>query len=518
MRSQKFSDNGNRSWLVDESVGEYTCGMADQLILAIDAGTTGNRVLAFSNDQMIVADAYYEFPRTTPKPGWVEQDPDDIWSTTAQALKDVLHAVESENVRAIGITNQRETTILWDRATGAPVGNALVWQDRRTTDACAALAEHSADVKNRTGLFIDPYFSATKIAWLLDHHKDLRSRAENGEIAFGTVDSWLIWKLTGGRQHVTDPSNASRTLCYNIRTGEYDDTLLSLFNVPRAVLPEVRASDGDFGSTDAAITGCEIPICGVLGDQHAALFGQLGWEAGVVKNTYGTGLFMMASTGSSIPDSGQLINTVAWQLGDEVTYAIEGSVFIGGACVQWLRDGLEIVDTAAETEALAESLRDNDDVYFVPALAGMGAPYWDPTARGAIVGLTQGTTRAHLARAALEAIAFQTADLVNELQQATATAGFDRMRVDGGATANNFLMQFQADVTGLTIERPVITESTAFGAAALAGLSSGLWSREALVAGRRIDREFRPALGEAERQAAQARWASAVERALGWAR
>lgn len=490
----------------------------DGLILAIDAGTTGNRVLAFGRDLGIVADSYYEFPRSMPQPGWVEQDPMEIWRTTKAALDDVLGETSGKNIRAIGITNQRETTILWDGTTGEPVGNAIVWQDRRTAKICEDLADMTTEVKSRTGLFIDPYFSATKIAWMLDNTKGLRERAEHGKIKFGTVDTWLIWQLTGGRKHVTDASNASRTLCYNIRDQAYDDDLLTLFRVPRQVMPEVLPSDSLFGTTDPAIAGKEIPIHGVLGDQQAALFGQMGWEPGVVKSTYGTGLFMMAATGSELPDSGNLINTVAWQLDNEMTYAIEGSVFIGGACIQWLRDGLGLIETAAETEDMAESLDDNGDVYFVPALAGMGAPYWDPTARGAIIGLTQGTTRAHLARAALEAIAFQTADLIAEMERVAPSLAVDRLRVDGGAVHNNFLMQFQADIAGLTIERPVMTESTAFGAAAIAGIASGFWSRDELVAGRKIDRVFEPRLTSEAGVQARQRWGEAVERALSWAR
>ncbi len=487
-----------------------------KVILAIDSGTTGNRVLAFSHDLDIVAESYYEFPKTHPKPGWVEQDAEQIWQTLRQALLDVSAKVGVENIVAIGITNQRETTIVWDRESGKPAANAIVWQDRRTADMCAQLADATAAVKTKTGLFIDPYFSATKIKWMLDHVDGLRARAEAGSLAFGTVDSWLIWKLTGGRLHATDPSNASRTLCFNIRTMEYDDELLALFGVPRALVPEVRPSNGSFGVTEANLLGRETPIAGVLGDQQSALFGQGGWEHGIVKNTYGTGLFLMASTGEAIPDSGNLINTIGWQLDDEVTYAIEGSVFVGGACLQWLRDQLGLLASAADSQPMAESLDSNDGVYFVPALAGLGAPYWDPDARGMIIGLTQGTTPSHIARAALEGIAYQSRDMIEEMQQVAGSLEFTRMRVDGGVAKNDFLMQFQADISGLEIERPVIIESTAVGAAAIAGMATGFWTRDELQQLRKTDRIFTPAMAPAQRDAHCRRWQDAVKRALKW--
>jgi glycerol kinase len=487
------------------------------IVLAIDAGTTGNRVIAFDESTRIVAQAYHEFPQVRPQPGWVEQDANTIWQTTKQALDTVLAEVGAENVACIGITNQRETTILWDRKTGEPVHNAIVWQCRRTTNFCAELkadAESAARVQAKTGLFLDPYFSATKIRWLLDHVEGLYGR----DLCFGTVDSWLLWKLTGGSCHATDASNASRTLLCNIHSGEWDDELLALFGVPKRILPRIVDSEGFVANTAASVTGRAIPITGILGDQQAAFFGQGGWQPGVVKQTYGTGLFMM--TLSSERPAGEcvgggLLETIAWQRGGKRTLAVEGSVFMGGACIQWLRDGLQIIEKASDTEALAQALDDNEGVYLVPALSGLGAPWWDPTARGLIIGCTQGTDRRHLARAALESLAYQTRDLVEAMHAAGAISP-DSMRVDGGACGNDFLMQFQADILGMRIERPTVLESTALGAAAIAGFAAGVWDEAAFLAARQIDRCFEPEMAEARRDALYSRWRDAATRSLGW--
>ncbi len=487
-----------------------------KVILAIDLGTTGNRVIAFSKEGEILARSYYEFPQIFPKPGWVEHNPMDIWQTTQKALHDVVAEIGVENVEAIGLTNQRETTILWDRKTGRPVYNAIVWQCRRTASLCDALRENEAWIKKRTGLFLDPYFSATKIKWILDNVAGVRAKAEAGELAFGTVDTWVLWNLTGGAVHATEPSNASRTLLFNIHSLQFDDELLQLFQIPRALLPEVRPSGANFGATTANLLGKAIPITGILGDQQAAFFAHGGWEPGVLKNTYGTGLFVVSSTGAAIPDSGKLVNTVAWQLNGETTYALEGSIFIGGAAIQWLRDGLKILTSAAESEALATSLSNNEGVYFVPALAGLGAPYWDPSARGTFLGLTRGTGRAHLARAALEALAYQTRDVVEEMAATTGSRAFKKLAVDGGASKNNFLMQFQADILNMPVERPQVVETTAFGAAGVAGLTSGFWTREEFLHARKVDRVFLPKMPAKEREHNYARWKEAIRRALKW--
>ena len=487
-------------------------------VLAIDAGTTGNRVIAFDDSARIVAQAYHEFPQVRPQPGWVEQDANTIWGTTRQALDSVLVQVGAENVACIGITNQRETTILWDRETGEPVHNAIVWQCRRTTDTCAALkadAESAKLVHTKTGLFLDPYFSATKIRWLLDHVEGLDGR----DLCFGTVDNWLLWKLTDGACHATDASNASRTLLCDIHRGEWDDELLALFGVPRNILPHIVDSEGHVADSAPSVTGRPIPITGILGDQQAAFFGQGGWQPGVVKNTYGTGLFMM-SLSAPRPDGqplgGGLLETVAWQRGGQRTLAVEGSVFIGGACIQWLRDGLQIIEKASETEALARDLEDNEGVYLVPALSGLGAPWWDPTARGLIIGCTQGTDRRHLARAALESLAYQTRDLLEAMREAGGVSPAT-MRVDGGACANDFLMQFQADILDVAIERPAVLESTALGAAAIAGFAAGVWNESAFLAAREVQCRFEPAMSADQRAALYSRWREAARRSLAWA-
>ncbi len=487
-----------------------------KVVLALDLGTTGNRVIAFSKSGEVIAKSYYEFPQIYPRPGWVEHDPFDILNTTIEALKDVLSSVGADNVVSIGITNQRETVVLWDKRTGKPVYNAIVWQCRRTREICDRLSSHSTLIKTKTGLPLDPYFSATKIQWIIENVSGIKSRIDKGDILFGTVDSWILWNLTGGRVHATEPSNASRTLCYNIHTLTFDDELLDLFGIPRGLLPEVRESGEHFGNTDKTITGREIPVTAILGDQQAALFAQGGWERGVVKNTYGTGLFLMTSTGTKIAESGNLINTIAWQVGGEANYAVEGSVFIGGSCIQWLREGLQIIKSSADSEKLAESLESNEGVYFVPALVGLGAPYWDPSARGMIIGITRGTRREHFARAALEAIAYQTRDVIEEME-GTAGIKFKNLRVDGGAAENDFLMQFQADILNTTIERPHLIETTAFGAAGLSGIISGFWDRNKFSEARKIERIFTPNWKDDKRSLHYSRWKNAVSRSMNWA-
>ena len=487
-----------------------------EFVLGIDQGTTGSTVLAFDARGRLRSRGYAELPQHFPKPGWVEHRGDEIWETTLRALRAALQPLGGarERIAAIGITNQRETTLFWDRATSRPSAPAIVWQDRRTAERCAALkrAGHERDVMRRTGLRLDPYFSATKAEWLLRHVAGLRARARHGAVAFGTVDSWLLWKLTRGRVHATDPTNASRTLLYDIRRHRWDPDLGDLFGVPEAVLPEVRASSGDFGET-RGVPGLMdgIPIRGVAGDQQAALFGQGCVEAGGMKNTYGTGCFLLLHTGKKrVASRTGLLTTVACGPRGEARYALEGSVFIAGAAVQWLRDGLGVIADADETEALARSVPDAGGTVLVPAFAGLGAPYWRPEARGIWCGLTRGTTRAHLARAALEAIAYQSRDLVDAMRR-EAGVSIRELRVDGGATRNDFLMQFQSDLLGVKLVRPGLVETTALGAALLAGMGIGLWNRAAdLEALRAKSRAFRPRMRRAERERRYARWKEAV--------
>lgn len=487
-----------------------------KVVLALDLGTTGNRAIAFDQKGKVITQSYYEFPQIFPKPGWVEHDPWAIWKTSLKALKDVLSKVSVKNIEAIGITNQRETAVLWEKKTGKPVYPAIVWQDRRTADLCQKLKSYEKDVQKKTGLSLDPYFSATKIQWILKHVPGVRRMADGGEIAFGTVDTWILWNLTGGRVHATDSSNASRTLCFNIRTLEYDEALLNLFQIPKNIFPQVNESASLFGVTDKKICGANIPITGILGDQQAALFAQGGWRSGVLKNTYGTGLFLMTSTGNALPDAGRLINTIAWKWNHSVTYAMEGSVFIGGSCIQWLRDGIKLLSSASESEKIALELKSNEGVYFVPALAGLGAPYWDPDARGIIIGLTRGTARKHIVRAALEAMAYQTRDVIQEMKKILPKKSFDTLCVDGGAVNNDFLMQFQADILGVNIERPVVTETTAFGAAGIAGIASGFWTQKEFLRAREIDRVFHPSMKRNKREYFYAQWQRAVQRSLKW--
>jgi glycerol kinase len=490
-------------------------------VLALDQGTTSSRAILFDSGGSIRAAAQQEFTQIYPRPGWVEHDPTEIWATQSGVMAEVLAkaAIEPAAVAAIGITNQRETTVLWERATGRPVANAIVWQDRRTAPACETLraAGHEAVFTRKTGLVLDAYFSGTKLQWLLDNTPGVRARAASGELAFGTVDSWLIWNLSGGAAHVTDASNASRTLLFDIHRGDWDDELLALLDIPRAVLPRVVSSSGV--CAEALVQGVAVPVAGIAGDQQAALFGQACLQPGLAKNTYGTGCFLLLNTGpTAVASKNHLLSTVAWRLGGTTDYALEGSVFIGGAVVQWLRDGLKLIRAAAEVEALAASVSDNGGVYLVPAFAGLGAPHWDPYARGAIFGLTRGATAGHVARAALEAIAFQSAEVLRAME-ADASLKLTELRVDGGATANDLLMQFQADLLGVPVVRPKVTETTALGAAYLAGLAVGYWSDLAdVTANWHIDRRFEPAMSRDEAAVLTAGWDKAVARAKDWAR
>jgi glycerol kinase len=490
-------------------------------ILALDQGTTSSRAILFDRDGRIAGVAQREFRQIFPRAGWVEHDPQEIWTSQIGVAVEALAAasLQPSDVAAIGITNQRETTILWDRETGQPVANAIVWQDRRTADACDRLRAEGAEdlVRAKTGLVIDAYFSGTKVAWLLDNVPGARERAEKGKLAFGTVDTWLLWQLTGGGLHVTDPSNASRTMLYDIRAQRWDDELLRLLRIPASVLPEVRSSSEVYGevTTDLGLRG--VKVAGIAGDQQAALFGQMCVAPGLTKNTYGTGCFMLQNTGEQAPVSRhKLVTTVAWRRDGRTEYALEGSVFIAGAVVQWLRDGLGLIRASSDVEALAGSVPDNGGVYLVPAFAGLGAPHWDAYARGTLVGLTRGTTAGHVARAALEAIAYQSADLFDAMHKDAGTS-LAELRVDGGAARNDLLMQFQADMVGLPVVRPQVTETTALGAAYLAGLAVGYWkTTEETAAQWKAERRFEPAMKRGDAEALRARWTRAVERAKGW--
>lgn len=491
-----------------------------QYLLALDQGTTSSRAILFDRAQQIIGVCQAEYPQIYPHAGWVEHDPMDIWSSQYSVMMEVLakYNVSPEEIAAIGITNQRETTIVWDRATGEPVYNAIVWQCRRTAPICEQLrAQGMTDyIRETTGLLLDAYFSGTKLKWILDHVPGARARAARGELLFGTVDSWLVWKLTGGRVHVTDYTNASRTMLYNIRKLDWDDTILAALDIPRAMLPEVRPSSAVYGHTN--IGGVEIPIAGIAGDQQAALFGQACFAPGEAKNTYGTGCFLLMNVGTEpVLSRSGLLTTIAASTGSEIQYALEGSVFVGGAVVQWLRDSLHLISTAAETEQLAASVENNSGVYIVPAFTGLGAPHWDMYARGTIVGLTRGTGREHIVRAALESIAYQVADVVRAMEADTGIPLRD-LRVDGGASANNFLMQFQADILGAETIRPVIRETTALGAACLAGLAVGYFdSPEAIRRGWTEDRRFTPQMAEETRSRCRRNWERAVSRAARWA-
>lgn len=490
-------------------------------ILALDQGTTSSRALLFDPSGNIVALAQQEFRQIFPQPGWVEHDPREIWTSQLAVAREALAkaGLHARDVAAIGITNQRETTVLWDRRTGEPVGNAIVWQDRRTAEHCERLKASGVELlfTSRTGLVLDPYFSATKICWLLESDPALRLRAERGELAFGSIDSWLIWNLSGGREHVTDATNASRTLLYNIHEHDWDDDLLALLRIPRALLPRIVPSAGFVTESDPALLGAAIPIAGLAGDQHAALFGQRCIMPGMVKNTYGTGCFMLMHTGlERVSSSRKLLSTVAWHIGAERGYALEGSVFVAGAIVQWLRDGLGIIRSSDEIEALAASVEDNGGVYLVPALAGLGAPHWDPHARGAIFGLTRGASRAHLARAALEAIAFQSADLIEAMEHDSGIV-VSQLRVDGGASRNDLLMQFQADLLRVPLVRPRVTETTALGAAYLAGIGVGVWKDAAALDRQwQSERIFEPHRSVDEVESLRSQWHRAVARSKAW--
>ncbi|MFC5848966.1 glycerol kinase GlpK [Deinococcus petrolearius] len=495
----------------------------DQYILALDQGTTSSRAIVFSHDGSIKASAQKEFRQIFPRPGWVEHDANEIWSTQSGVMQEALSGagIRAGDVAAIGITNQRETTLVWDRTTGQPIHNAIVWQDRRTAPTCDELrAQGKAEVfQQKSGLVLDAYFSGTKVKWLLDNVEGAREKAERGELAFGTMDSWLVYKLTGGECHITDVTNASRTLMCNIHTGEWDDELLEILGVPRSMLPEIRSSSEVYGETSQGLLGAQVKIAGIAGDQQAATFGQACLEPGMAKNTYGTGCFMLMNTGQeAVPSANRLLTTIAWRLGDgPVEYALEGSVFVAGAVVQWLRDGLKIIRSSSEIEALASSVESTDGVMLVPAFVGLGAPYWDSYARGTIVGMTRGTTNAHIARAALEAIAFQSAELLEAMQKDSGSP-LKELRVDGGASNNDLMMQFQADILGVPVVRPRVTETTALGAAYLAGLAVGFWqSTDEITAQWQEERRFEPQMEAAERERLMRRWKQAVERSRAWA-
>ena len=490
-------------------------------VLALDQGTTSSRAVLFNHDGNIVAMSQKPIEQHFPHPGWVEHDPSEIWYTQSSVAAEVIAKADLTglDVACIGITNQRETTIIWDRETSMPVYRAIVWQDRRTADICRELQEngYTEMIREKTGLLIDAYFSATKIKWILDNVEGVRERAEKGKLCFGTVDSWLVWKFTHGRVHVTDVSNASRTMLFNIHTLQWDKELLELFDIPEAILPEVKSSSEVYSETSTTLFSTKIPISGIAGDQQSALFGQLCLEPGMTKTTYGTGCFMVMNTGSEVVKSeNNLLSTIAWKIGDSVTYALEGSVFVGGAAIQWLRDGMQLLRTASESEALATSVQDNGGVYFVPALTGMGAPYWDPHARGLMIGLTRGTTRAHIARAALESITFQCNDVLRAMMN-DAGARLTELRVDGGASENDLMMQFQADISGVPVVRPEVVETTALGAAYLAGLGCGVWkSTEEIEKLWRRERTFEPTMSQDQREFLTTQWGRAVARSKGW--
>lgn len=490
-----------------------------QYVLALDQGTTSSRALLLGDDGRVHAAAQAPFEQIYPQPGWVEHNPSEIWSTQFGVAMDALAQVNArpDSISAIGITNQRETTVLWDRKTGEPVANAIVWQDRRTASFCDDLRRHGHEqlIQQKTGLVIDAYFSASKLRWLLDHIPGARERAERGELAFGTVDSWLIWKLTDGARHVTDATNAARTMLFNIHTLSWDDELLALLDVPRAVLPDVVDSSGVCAKTAGVLTG--VPIAGIAGDQHASLFGQMCTEPGMVKCTYGTGSFMLQNTGThAVTSHNKLLTTIAWRMNGQTTYALEGSVFIAGAVVQWLRDELQIIRTSEEIGFLAASVNDTGGVYFVPAFAGLGAPHWDQYARAAIVGLTRGSNRAHIARAALEGIALQVADILSAMESDSGVP-VTELRVDGGAARNDLLMQMQADLLNVTVTRPQNTETTVLGAAYLAGLATGFWPDQAAIQQQwAAERRFLPNMSGDQRSKHLADWRRALERARAW--
>lgn len=490
-------------------------------ILALDQGTTSSRAIVFDHDGTIVSVAQKEFTQIFPQPGWVEHDPEEIWSTQLGVAAEAITkaGLTTENITAIGITNQRETTIVWDRNTGKPVYNAIVWQDRRTADFCDELKRKNLHIliQQRTGLVVDAYFSASKVKWILDNVEGARTRAEKGELCFGTVDTWLLWNLTKGQVHATDVSNASRTMLMNLQTLQWDGELEKIFSIPGNMLPQIRSSSEVYGTTQNILTAQNIPIAGIAGDQQSALFGQMCTHPGMVKNTYGTGCFMLMNTGEkAVISRNNLLTTVAWKINGKTEYALEGSVFIAGAVVQWLRDGLGIIRTSAEVEELAAKVKDSEGVYIVPAFTGLGAPYWNQHARGTIVGITRGTTAAHIAKAALDSIAYQTADVLKAME---ADSGIEikELRVDGGATVNNILMQFQSDLLNTAVVRPRITETTALGAAYLAGLATGYWkSIDEIQEQWQVERKFVPAMAEEERQGLSNGWEKAVKATMSY--
>ena len=491
----------------------------EQYILSLDQGTSSSRAIVFDRKGQICSMAQREFTQIFPKPGWVEHNPHEIWSSQASVIAEAIASIDINglNIAGIGITNQRETTIVWDSETEEPVYNAIVWQDRRTSEYCDRLkAEGQTEfIRERTGLIVDAYFSATKIKWILDNVAGARERAEKGKLMFGTVDTWLIWRLTRGEVHVTDVSNASRTMLFNINTLDWDQELLDLFGIPRSMMPEVKSSSEVYGHTKTTIFAHKVPISGIAGDQQAALFGQMCTEPGMVKNTYGTGCFLLMNSGEKpILSQNNLITTVAWKIGDKVNYALEGSIFVGGSVVQWLRDGLHVINSSSEVEALASQVPDTNGVYFVPALTGLGAPWWDQYARGTITGISRGTTTAHIARAALEGIAYQTMDITAAMSR-DAGVPLRELKVDGGASRNNLLMQFQADILGTKVIRPQVVETTAMGAAYLAGLAVGYWSSiDEIRKQWQVDRIFEPSWDEKQIQTARSGWEDAVKRTL----
>jgi glycerol kinase len=495
--------------------------MTKKYVMALDAGTTSNRAIIFDQDSNIVAVAQKEFTQIFPKAGWVEHDADEIWSTQIDVMKQVVQqaGLSANDISAIGITNQRETTVVWEKSTGRPVYNAIVWQSRQTMDICNNLKAKGleAEFKQKTGLVVDAYFSGTKVNWILDHVEGARAKAEKGELLFGTIDTWLIWKLTAGKVHVTDYSNASRTLMYNIRELKWDAKLLEYLTVPAAMLPEVKSSSEVYGHTDVAIFGANVAISGAAGDQQAALFGQTCFQPGMAKNTYGTGCFMLMNTGAEVYESKNgLLTTIAWGIDGKVDYALEGSIFVAGSAVQWLRDGLKLIESAADSEYIAKKSPDADGVYVVPAFVGLGAPYWDMKARGAIFGLTRGTTKSHLVRATLDSMAYQTKDVLSAME-ADSNIKLQALKVDGGAVANNLLMQFQADILGVPVDRPKITETTALGAAYLAGLAVGVWkTKEDLISTWQLDNRFEPAMDAAQSAKLYKGWQKAVKRSMDW--
>lgn len=486
-----------------------------QYILSFDQGTTSSRAIVFDHSGAIISVAQKEFKQIFPQPGWVEHDANEIWSTQLGVAAEAVTkaGLTIQQIAAIGITNQRETTVVWDQQTGMPIFHAIVWQDRRTAAYCDELkaAGHAEMIQSKTGLIIDAYFSATKLKWILDHVEGARAKAEKGELCFGTIDSWLVWKLTNGKVHVTDVSNASRTMLFNIHSLTWDDELLQLFNIPASILPQVKSSSEVYGHTQNILTAHNIPIAGIAGDQQAALFGQLCTQPGMVKNTYGTGCFMLMNTGEkAVRSQNHLLTTIAWKINGVTQYALEGSVFIAGAVVQWLRDGLKIIRSSKEVETLAATVKDSDGVYVVPAFAGLGAPYWNQHARGTITGITRGTTGGHIARASLDSIAYQTMDVLKAME-ADAGITIKELRVDGGATANNLLMQFQSDVLNAKVVRPIVTETTALGAAYLAGLAVGYWKNvEDIQQQWQMDRTFTPQISEDQRQQLSKGWKRAV--------